>query len=331
MAEAPAIPSVATQGFAATTDGTGVPLFVSPYADLVAKPGSVMDSWYAISRVSGGDTVFDLLNHVVIIARPDGKAISQTALSLFDHSTGAVTKRDGVTDVSNASFSAERFEVIVPEGEMRGDSSGFRLKTAFENIHVELDLAPDGVVLSNLGNGLLPFWGDINYEYGFVGMSTSGNLTVGETTHAVTGSTWFDRQWGGAGKAFWDDGRKWTWFGVMLDDGRTLSVWEMVDSVSPAVHSFATIVHPNGWHEIVSVSPLSAKAGKVYTSPDTGQKYPTYHEIDIPQVDAHLVVESLVPEQDVGRKYAGASTVQGTWGGADVTGHAVLELSGNWH
>jgi len=40
-------------------------------------------------------------------------------------------------------------------------------------------------------------------------------------------------------------------------------------------HAFATMLHPDGRHEIVAVEPLAEDATSIWTSAATGRRYPT--------------------------------------------------------
>ena len=202
----------------------------------------------------------------------------------------------------------------------------------FQRINVDLTLAHQGPLLASLGTGILPFYGDINYEYALPSMKTVGSVVVDGKRYQVDGVSWFDRQWGQMASSFWAH-MKWSWMGISLDNGDRISLWDIIDGDKE--HAFATLLHPDGRHEIVDVEPLAQGATSIWTSPATGHRYPTHWVISIPTLKARLRVEPLVREQEfvspIGiHKYEGASKVAGEMQCEPATGHAVVELVGDW-
>jgi predicted secreted hydrolase len=57
----------------------------------------------------------------------------------------------------------------------------------FSRIKVDLTLTQQGPLLANLGTGLLPFYGDINYGYALPSMKTSGSVVVDGKPYQVAG------------------------------------------------------------------------------------------------------------------------------------------------
>jgi predicted secreted hydrolase len=94
------------------------------------------------------------------------------------------------------------------------------------------------------------------------------------------------------------------------------------------------MLHPDGRHEVVDVEPVAQGATSIWTSAATGR--PTHWVVSIPMIEARLRVEPLVREQEfvspIGiHKYEGASKVAGEIQGKPATGHAVVELVGDWN
>src|SRR5260370_27647161 len=124
---------------------------------------------------------------------------------------------------------------------------------------------------------------------------------------------------------------QWSWMGISLDNGDRISLWDIIDGDKE--HAFATLLHPDGRHEIVDVEPLAQGATSIWTSAASGHRYPTDWVVSIPTLKARLCVEPLVREQEmvspIGiHKYEGASKVAVVMQGEPVTGHAVVELVG---
>lgn len=96
-----------------------------------------------------------------------------------------------------------------------------------------------------------------------------------------------------------------------------------------------TAVHPDGTH-VVAPTMLPVEATDAWTSPRTGRSYPTRCVVRAPQIGTELIIEVPYKEQEIVSKepsltkYEGAATVTGTYLGQRVTGHAYLELVGDW-
>ncbi|MEH2411148.1 lipocalin family protein [Nostoc sp.] len=120
---------------------------------------------------------------------------------------------------------------------------------------------------------------------------------------------------------------------ISLDNGDRISLWDILDNGKE--QAFATVLHPNGRHELVDIEPLAKDATNIWTSEATDHRYPTRWSVSIPALKARIEVEPRMREQEVvslieAHKYEGANTVFGEVLGKSVTGHAVVELVGNW-
>jgi len=252
-------------------------------------------------------------------------------VSVLDPVSGKSLSEEKDYKPSEATFSTTSLDVQTPVGGLSGDASAMHVTGRFQRVNVDLTLAQQGPLLANLGTGILPFYGDINYEYA-LNMKTTGSVVVDGKRYQVDGVSWFDRQWGQMAPSFWTQ-FQWSWMGISLDNGDRISLWDIIDGDKE--HAFATLLHPDGRHEIVDVEPLAEGATSIWTSAATGHRYPTHWVVSIPMLKARLRVEPLVREQEmvspIGiHKYEGASTVVGEMQGKSATGHAVVELVGNW-
>jgi hypothetical protein len=322
----------AVQAAAASGSSKGAPLFVAAGPDLVAKEGVAQDSWFAISHLMSGSDRLDVLIHYIRLTPPSGPVI-QAMASVLDPVSGKSIAEEKDYKDSETTFSTTSLDVQTPAGGVRGDASAIHVTGRFQRINVDLTLAQQGPLLANLGTGILPFYGDINYEYALPSMKTSGSVVVDGKPYQVAGESWFDRQWGQMAPSFWVH-MKWTWMGISLDNGDRISLWDIIDGDKE--HAFATMLHPDGRHEIVDVEPLADGATSIWKSAVTGHRYPTHWVVSIPMLKARLRVEPLVREQEVVspigvNKYEGASNVAGQMEGRPVTGHAVVELVGDWN
>jgi hypothetical protein len=325
--------SPAAQADAASGSSKGAPLFVGADPDLVAKEGVAQDSWFIVSHLMSGSDRLDLLIHYIRLTPPEGDPVIQAMASVLDPVSGKSLAEERDYKVSETTFSTTSLEVQTPAGGLSGHASAMHVTGRFRRINLDLTLAQQGPLLANLGTGILPFYGDINYEYALPSMKTTGSVVIDGKPYEVAGASWFDRQWGQMDRSFWAH-KKWTWMGISLDNGDRISLWDLIEGDKE--HAFATMLHPDGRHEIVDVEPLAEGAASVWKSAATGHRYPTHWVVSIPMLKARLRVDPLVREQEVVSpigvdKYEGASEVAGQIEGEPVLGHAVVELVGDWN
>ena len=330
------MPSAEFQGEVASQEGSGASLFISADKDLVAKPGSNLDSWFLV-----GDLEFDrgkmyLLVHYLHVTPPTGDDLLAAMVSVLDPQTNRYIAEEQDFTGKQCSFNTEKFEVITPIASASGTASGMNFKGNWSKAGIEVDITAQqtGSLLPNVGNGLFPALGGMTYHYALPTMSITGTVSIGDEQCKVTGAGWLDRQWGVTPRFFGKEVKKWAWFGITLDSGDRISVWEFIEEGRP-VHSWATVVRPDGGVDVVACEPLTANSSNPWKSPETGHVYPINWDIRIPQLDGHLIVRPDVIEQEfvspVGmHKYEGFSAITGTLRGKPVTGRVIIELVADW-
>ena len=249
----------AVQAVAASGSSKGAPLFVAADPDLVAKEGVAQDSWFVVSHLTSGSDRLDLLVHYIRLTPPQGGPVIQAIVSVLDPVSGRSLAEEKDYKASETTFSTASLDLQTPSGGLSGRASGMHLTGQFSRIKVDLTLTQQGPLLANLGTGLLPFYGDINYEYALPSMKTSGSVVADGKPYQVAGVSWFDRQWGQMAPSFWVH-KQWSWMGISLDNGDRVSLWDIIDGDKE--HAFATMLHPDGRHEIVDVEPLAEGASR---------------------------------------------------------------------
>ena len=332
------LPSSAYQGEVASQEGNGASLFVSANKDLVAKPGTNHDSWFLVGNLESARGTISLLVHLMHVTQPNGDDLMTVTVGLLDPQTNKYITQDQDFPGEKCSFGTEKFEVLTPISSASGTTSAMNFKGNWSKAGIEVDITAQqtGPLLPNLGNGLFPALGGITYQYALPTMSATGTVSIGGERYDVTGSAWLDRQWGLLQRFSGKDANKWkwVWFGITLDGGDRLSVWEFIEADRP-VHSWATVVRPHGGVDVVACEPLDASASQPWKSPQTGNVYPTNWDLRIPQLDGHLVIKPDVVEQEIFspvglHRYEGFSNITGTLRGQPVTGRVIIELVGNW-
>lgn len=153
----------------------------------------------------------------------------------------------------------------------------------------------------------------------------------------VTGTAWFDHQWGNTG---WflsspDGGNLsgWDWAGINGADG---SDWIFLTFRNPEngdIHNrFAAQFQENG--EVRTFTDFVTRPVRFWTSERTHIRYPVAQEIEIPEISARFVLEPVTDGQEIPilgpmrAIWEGAAVVTGSIGNDPFSGTARLELQG---
>ena len=179
-------------------------------------------------------------------------------------------------------------------------------------------------------NGLSPKSAEIgnaSYYYSLSRLITSGSLSVGEQTFAVTGNSWMDHEF--STSALGDNAQGWDWFGLIFDDESELMVGQirLVEGGSEPAFG-GLIVYADGSTRRLSSSEIGIRATASWRSPHSQAEYPAGWEIEIGGDEGFRIeVTPLQADQEL----HGAGIVY--WEGAvrisrDKTGYGYAELTG---
>ena len=202
-----------------------------------------------------------------------------------------------------------------------------------KGLGVQLALTPLGPPVLHDRDGWVDFGAaGGSYYYSRTRMTTAGTLLVDGERVAVTGTAWFDHQWGdfiAVGAGGWD------WFAVNLDDGTdlTVSLIRNADGTYPLV--YGTLVRPDGTSRYVARGEISVDALGQWTSARTGATYPSGWHVRVSGAALDLVVVPTLRDQELDTRattgvvyWEGSQRVTGTRAGRSVTGKAYVELTG---
>ena len=163
-------------------------------------------------------------------------------------------------------------------------------------------------------------------------MTAAGTLTLDGTALPVTGSAWFDHQWGDFISV---GGGGWDWFAVNLADGTdlTLSLVRDADGSYPLI--YGTVVAADGSVRHLDRDAFTVQVTGHWTSPATGATYPAGWRISIPDEDLEIVLTPTVAGQELDTRattgvvyWEGSQRVEATRAGASLGGEAYVELTG---
>ena len=171
-----------------------------------------------------------------------------------------------------------------------------------------------------------------SYYVSRTAMAARGTITVGDRTLRVSGSAWFDHQWGdfiAVGAGGWD------WFAINLADGTDimLSLVRATDGTYPLV--YGTYLPAPGPAEHLAGSDFSMSVTNAWTSPRTGTRYPAGWSISIPRHRLRIDLAPTVSDQELDTRattgvvyWEGSQQVTASRAGQPVGGQAYVELTG---
>jgi predicted secreted hydrolase len=166
-------------------------------------------------------------------------------------------------------------------------------------------------------------FGGYTYYYSYPKMAAEGTLKIGDEELTVTGSGWFDHQWGDLTKV---SSLGWDWFAIQLDDNREI----MLANVNATDSDEGDVLVGGSYTDAnCQVSQLHADEVEItplgeWTSPHTQCIYPQGWQIRVG--DLNLTVTPVMPDQEVvgyQTYWEGAAIVSG-----DASGRAYVELAG---
>ncbi len=171
-----------------------------------------------------------------------------------------------------------------------------------------------------------------SYYYSRTSMTASGTLTLDGAPLAVSGSAWFDHQWGDFISV---GGGGWDWFAVNLGDGTdlTLSLVRDADGTYPLI--YGTVVAADGTVSHLDREAFSVEVTRHWTSPTTGATYPAAWTVAIPRLRLEIALTPTVAAQELDTRattgvvyWEGSQRVDATRGGVRLGGEAYVELTG---
>jgi predicted secreted hydrolase len=172
--------------------------------------------------------------------------------------------------------------------------------------------------------------GNASYYVSFTRMPTQGTLKVKGEKIPVTGTSWFDHEWGttslGADAAGWD------WFSIQLDDERELMFFQIRNkdgSIEPL--SSGTLVEADGTTKFLKRDDVKISTEASWTSGVSQGRYPNKLRVTSEVGNFDLELTPLIADQEMRVSFVyweGAVNVAGTWNGQRVGGQGFVEMTG---
>jgi predicted secreted hydrolase len=310
------------------------------------------ESWFIVSNLDSDGQRIGLQLQFQIQSQPNGADVVQLDVVVVNETAGVARNFEYLYSREQVELSADRMHISTPELTFSGDGNGCAVSVRGKDARIDFTATTAAAPVLMNGEGQFFFIDvDEQYEFAFPAMRTTGTVVIDTVTYQVTGTSWFDRQWGGLPGVFAgpSDGAQapgadggappkvmnWIWTNPQLDNGVNVAAAQIRDMVNNKIYLLLTAVHPDGTHVVVPrIEPVDMS--DYWTSPTTGHSYPTRCVFRAPQIDTELIVEvpykqqEIVSSVDILTKFEGTATVTGTYQGQQVTGDAFLELVGNW-
>ena len=239
---------------------------------------------------------------------------------------GVASAAQGRLDVSNEDWSA------------RAGRDGIHVLSASGRAgRLELRLTPAKPPVMHGAGGISrkgPGSREFSHYVSITRLAARGSLSNGSRAEPLTGTAWFDHEWGSgvlpAGAAGWD------WFALQLDDGSDLMLYRMRKPDGSATpFSSGTFVPARGPATPVDWSDVRLTESAHWKSPRSGGRYPAAWRIAVAPLQLDVTVVPLVPDQELDTAastgvtyWEGACSVRGTRGGRPVSGKGYVELTG---
>jgi len=188
----------------------------------------------------------------------------------------------------------------------------------------DLTLAATKPAVLHHGDGYTDYpEGGYTYYYSRERMTADGTLEIDGDSFDVSGSAWFDHQYGDLAAV---SAQGWDWYAIQLDDDREIMLF-LLHSGETTDLIGGTYTDAEGTSRELAPGAVSIEAEREWTNGDGDCTYPLEWSIEVEDLTLKLV--PVLDDQEVRPVYGptyweGATTVQG-----DATGRAYVELNGN--
>ncbi|QID16376.1 carotenoid biosynthesis protein [Nitrogeniibacter mangrovi] len=208
-----------------------------------------------------------------------------------------------------------------------GDDRVDRIHSEVGGYVLDLEMQATKPTALHYGGDAHPYrFGGYTYYYSRVRMATRGTITVDGKTYHVTGTSWYDRQYGELYQAIV---KGWQWFAIELDDNRQIMLYDILGK-SNRVERAGSITDAEGHTRPIMGDQFQVEVLGHWKSPHTGCTYPSGWRVTVE--GQTYEVQPMVQDQELRAKHGfwpgpeyweGAATV-----GGDNAGKAYVELNG---
>ena len=225
------------------------------------------------------------------------------------------------------------FDLTIAGWHMSGDGQAYKLSFQIGDYDVELEANSRKPAVLHDGTGFVDLGvAGKTFYYSRTDLETTGTVSISGDSHPITGTTWFDHQWGNFSIA----PIGWDWLSLNLDDGSDLMVsvvWDQEDRSHIA--TYGTFVPPDSDPLHLPAPDISLEPTGSWTSPDTGGVYPMGWDLRIHSLDLDLALTPVIRSSEFHISefipviyWEGAVAASGNRSGSPVSGKGFVEMVG---
>ncbi len=277
--------------------------------------------------------------------RPSQWAVTQLYLAHFavsDLSQGRFHYAEKIsrTGLGKAGSDHDRLHVWVDQwsAESLASAPGTQtLRAADGDFALQLTVSQEKPLVIHGSNGISykgSTVGQASHYYSFSRLATTGQLTIGNESFDMTGTSWMDHEFGSADLD--KDLVGWDWFSLQLDDQRDLMLYRLrrANGSTDRVSS-GTLIDREGRGQHLSIKDFTLEPISYWTSPTSKARYPQQWRLTIPSQQLSLELTPLMAEQELSTKHStqvtyweGAIEATGSSQGKPTRGQGYMELTG---
>jgi len=290
-------------------------------ADDTTHPAEALEWWYWTGHLQTGDGRWFGFEEVFFSVSVAGVAGQMTNFAITDIEGGTFHDTNGVV-VGAPAHVENGFDLAISPFTARGGDGHDALHGEFEGYVLDLDLQQAKAPVFQHGDGYKDYTaGGYTYYYSRERMDAIGTLTVDGEPLAVTGTAWFDHQYGDLPTS---TGTGWDWFALTLDDNREIMLFILLaaDGTKEIGGSLS-----DADCVMTELTDFVETATGEWTSPETGCTYPSGWELTV-QGETYTVTPVLEGQEVVTAAqiyWEGAATVSVN---GEAAGRAYVELTG---
>ena len=297
--------------------------------------------WYYTGHLQSADGRRYGFEYVIFRAERGGFPVTWAShFAVTDETTGKfqyAQRTEVGPQVDLGSFDGFDFSFAGTGTQSSWGMTGFEGNDVFlagdRNLYLALEMRATKPPTLHNGNGWIDFGaGGSSYYYSRTAMSATGSLVREGSSTDLTGTAWFDHQWGdfiAVGEGGWD------WFAINLDDGTDLMLSMVRDTDGSYPHVYGTLVDADGRSRSLTRDAFSVEITRRWISPKTNTDYPAGWQISVPGEDLTIDLAPTVPDQELDTRattgvvyWEGSQVVSARRGDRSLGGEAYVELTG---
>ena len=260
-----------------------------------APHSNLSEWWYFTGRLNTGDRRTLGFEFVIFQAvRGGGPPAYAAHFAITDVAAGEMLFEER-TALGPSTGPSDALDLCVDGWRLAFDGNRFTVDADMPGYVVSLAFDPAYRAVEHHG-GVLDF-GELgwSYYYSYPRLSVTGRLTDAGGVVGVSGTAWFDHQWGDFISV---TSGGWDWMSLRFYDGRDLMLTEVWDERRRLVLGYATLsgagraLHLTG-DEFTTI-PLD-----IWTSPRTFTTYPSAWRILVPVLGLDVVVQPVLADQEL--------------------------------